>query len=100
MTTTATNVCAREAYQLLKDVALGTRSWLPLDGNKERVTVAIDGWTLTLLVAGQALVYCESCVAPDGRRGSLDSWQRFGTNPVSLLSQWEQAQVEGLLSDL
>jgi hypothetical protein len=27
----------------------------------------------------------------------LDTWQRYGTDPVSLLSTWELAQVERLL---
>jgi hypothetical protein len=97
MTTPATAVSARETYQLLKDVALGIRPLVRLEANDEAVVVDIDGWAVTLLTKGQALVYCQSCIAPDGRQGSLDSWQRYGTNPVNLLSTWEQAQLEGLL---
>ena len=36
----------------------------------------------------------------DGREGALDSWQRYGTDPVSLLSTWELAQIERLLTKL
>jgi hypothetical protein len=32
--------------------------------------------------------------------GVLDSWQRYGTDPVSLLSTWELAQIERLLTEL
>ena len=36
----------------------------------------------------------------DGREGALDHWQRYGTAPVSLLSTWELAQIERLLTEL
>jgi hypothetical protein len=36
----------------------------------------------------------------DRREGALDRWQRYGTGPVSLLSTWELAQIERLLSEL
>jgi hypothetical protein len=36
----------------------------------------------------------------DGHQGALDRWQRYGTGPVSLLSTWELAQIERLLSEL
>ncbi|MGH8329295.1 MAG: DUF7693 family protein, partial [Pseudomonas fluorescens] len=32
--------------------------------------------------------------------GVFDSWQRYGTDPVSLLSTWELAQIERLLTEL
>ncbi|WP_420850312.1 DUF7693 family protein [Pseudomonas typographi] len=34
------------------------------------------------------------------RGGSFDSMQRFGTDPVELLSTWEHAQLESLLSSV
>jgi hypothetical protein len=36
----------------------------------------------------------------DGREGALDHWQRYGTDPVSLLSTWELAQIVRLLAEL
>jgi hypothetical protein len=62
------------------------------------VRVDIDGWRLTLDVDGVHVRHCQSCHSPDGREGDLDSWQRFGTDPVSFLSAWELAQVERLLT--
>jgi hypothetical protein len=39
----------------------------------------------------------EQARAPDGR-GDVATWQRYGTNPVDLLSTWELAQIERLLA--
>ncbi|MBD9603105.1 MULTISPECIES: hypothetical protein [unclassified Pseudomonas] len=36
----------------------------------------------------------------DSREGALERWQRYGTDPVSLLSTWELAQIERLLTEL
>ena len=38
--------------------------------------------------------------SPDGRVGTLELWQRYGTDPVGLLSSWEHEQLERLLSSL
>ncbi|MGF6457873.1 hypothetical protein ABIA55_003337 [Pseudomonas frederiksbergensis] len=95
---------AREVYQVLKDVALGTRtmarasnqSWNEIyDG---RIAVAVDGWQLTLFNDGGTLDYCEVCRSPDGRVGTVEDWQRYGTDPVELLSGWEREQLERLLN--
>ncbi|AKV08332.1 hypothetical protein B723_18755 [Pseudomonas fluorescens NCIMB 11764] len=91
---------AREIYQLLRDAALEVRP-LRLSGEPAEpgvVQVDIEGWRLTLDVDGTHLRHCQHCQSPDGREGSFDSWQRYGTDPVSLLSGWEQAQIERLLS--
>lgn len=90
---------SREVYQQLRDAALGLRSLQlvqqhRLDG---QLWVDIDGWQLLLDFEGNRLHHCEHCRHPDGREGSLDTWQRYGTNPVSLLSTWEMAQIEQLL---
>ncbi|WP_456237009.1 DUF7693 family protein [Aquipseudomonas ullengensis] len=90
---------AREVYQLLRDVALGTRV---LDTSCSQchdgqIAVLIDGWRLTLCTDGTALGYCAECQAPDGRAAGADTWQRFGTDPVQLLSRWEHEQLERLL---
>ncbi|WP_456239013.1 DUF7693 family protein [Pseudomonas arsenicoxydans] len=60
----------------------------------------VDGWLLTLFNDCDSLDYCDDCVAPDGRVGTFEDWQRHGTDPVSLLSSWEHEQLERLLSSL
>lgn len=89
-------VSAREAYQVLKDVALDTRALQhpPTASNNETTVVTVDDWEITLLTSKGVLIGCPSCVAPDGRTGH---WHRFGTDPVSLLSAWEQARIEATL---
>ena len=97
---------AREVYQVLKDVALGTRTmhrasqqtWNEIYNGI--MTVEIDGWQLTLFNDGGTLGYCDDCRAPDGRVGTLETWQRYGTNPVDLLSGWEREKLERLLNAL
>ena len=93
---TTSPLTAREVYQLLKDVALGTRtmtkncsqSWSEIYNGL--MPVEIDGWQLTLFNDCNTLDYCEGCSAPDGRVGTLETWQRYGTDPVELLSGWER----------
>ncbi|UVL58648.1 hypothetical protein [Pseudomonas sp. B21-035] len=82
---------AREVCQQLRDAALGLR---PL--RRVGVEIDIDGWRLHLDFDGSHLHHCLACRSSDGREGTLDSWQ-WGTDPVSLLSTWELAQVERLL---
>ncbi|MGF6110239.1 hypothetical protein HKK52_00235 [Pseudomonas sp. ADAK2] len=91
---------AREVCQLLRDAALGIRALQCLDQPcaSGHVTVDIEGWRLTLDFDGNHLRHCQSCRAPDGREGAFDTWQRYGTDPVSLLSTWELAQIERLLA--
>lgn len=99
-----TPLTTRETYQVLRDVALGTRTmrrlselrWAQLDSGL--MTVEVDGWVLTFCNNGDALDYCASCYAPDGRAYVLDSDQRFGTDPVELMSTWELGQLEKLLA--
>ena len=90
----------REIYQLLRDAALEVRPLRHLAGPSESglVHVEIEGWLLTLNVEGNQLRHCQRCQSPDGREGVFDHWQRYGTDPVSLLSTWELAQIERLLS--
>lgn len=104
---TTSPLTAREVYQVLRDVALGTRimrstSSQPLSEiyNGRPMPVEIDGWRLTLFNDGRTLDYCEDCRFPDGRIGSLETWQRYGTDPVELLSGWEREQLERLLNAL
>lgn len=96
MTKSTATVSAREAYQVLKDVALDIRALQhpPTASNGETTVLKVDDWEITLLTSNGVLIGCPSCVAPDGRTGH---WQRFGTDPVSLLSAWEQARIEATL---
>jgi hypothetical protein len=93
---------AREVYQPLRDAALGIRPLTRLDEQPEpsQVQVDIEGWCLTLDFDGIGLRHCQRCQSPDGREGVFDSWQRYGTDPVSLLSTWELGQIEHLLTEL
>ncbi|WPN60737.1 hypothetical protein [Pseudomonas sp. P9_31] len=97
---------AREVYQVLKDVALGTRtmtkssrqSWSEIYHGL--MPVEIDDWLLTLFNDCGTLGYCEDCRSSDGRVGTLETWHRYGTDPVELLSGWEREQLERQLSAL
>lgn len=91
---------AREVYQQLRDAAQGIRSFKRIDDACEsgHVQVDIDGWRLTLDVDAGHLRHCLHGQCPDGREYAFDSGQRFGTDPVSLLSTWELAQIERRLS--
>ncbi|WP_087673170.1 DUF7693 family protein [Pseudomonas syringae] len=97
---------AREAYQVLRDIALGVRTMRRL-GEKSwtemysgMMTVETDGWVITFYNDCESLDYCDSCYCPDGRAYTFDSSQLFGTDPVELLSTWEHAQLEQLVSKL
>ena len=87
---------AREIYQQLRDVALEVRFLKRLEEGSGPVQVDIEGWRLTLDVDGRHLRHCLHCQSPEGRL--FDGGQRFGTDPVSLLSTWELAQIERLLA--
>ncbi|KPW39700.1 hypothetical protein ALQ48_01065 [Pseudomonas coronafaciens pv. zizaniae] len=88
----------REVYQQLRDAAMGTREMQRVGHTSDTGLhqVTIDGWLLTLETIESSLSHCRYSRCPDGREGSFESWLR--TDPVSLLSAWEQAQIERLLS--
>jgi hypothetical protein len=87
---------AREVYQQLRDAALGLRPFKRLDQQPGTVQVDIEGWRLSLDVDDTHLHHCLHCQSADGR--AFDGVPRFGTDPVSLLSTWELAQIERLLA--
>ncbi|MFJ5258394.1 DUF7693 family protein [Pseudomonas koreensis] len=91
---------ARDVCQRLREAALGVLSLRTAEkpGDAGLVAVDIEGWQLLLDFEGGRLHHCEHCRCPDGREGTLATWQRYGTNPVNLLSTWELAQVERLLT--
>ncbi|WP_445177847.1 DUF7693 family protein [Pseudomonas sp. McL0111] len=91
---------AREVCQPLRDAALGVLALRLSEtpAGAGLVAVDIEGWCLVLDFEGGRLHHCESARCPDGREGALDSWQNYGTDPVSLLSTWELGQIERLLA--
>lgn len=91
---------AREVCQCLRDAALGVLAFKLSEAPAGAGLVAVDieGWRLILDFEGGRLHHCESARSPDGRESALDTWQRYGTNPVSLLSTWELGQIERLLA--
>lgn len=94
----------RETYQILRDIALGVRSMRRIGKHSWAeiycglMTVETDGWVITFYNDCDTLDYCDSCYNPEGRVYSFDSLQRFGTDPVELLSTWEHRELERLLS--
>jgi len=103
---TANSLTAREVYQVLKEVALGVRTLRRLSAQSWNeihtgpMPVEVDSWTLTLFNDCDILDYCEDATCPAGRTGTLEDWQRYGTNPVDLLSAWEHRQLELMLANL
>jgi hypothetical protein len=95
-----TPLSTREVCQRLRDAALEVcplRRLAQATGPGQ-MSVDIDGWHLSLDFDGQHLHHCLQCRCPEDRVWTLDTTQRFGTDPVSLLSTWELAQIERLLA--
>ncbi len=101
-----TKLSPREVCQLLREVTYGRRSMTKVSTAPrahvcaERFEVDVEGWRVSIYRDGEALDYCENCTAPDGRQWSFDSGNRFGTDPIALLSTWEHHILTGLLKDL
>jgi hypothetical protein len=91
---------AREVCQRLRDAALEVLAFKVCEAPSASGLVAVDieGWRLLLDFDGGRLHHCEYARDTDGREGALEGWQRYGTDPVSLLSTWELAQIERLLA--
>jgi hypothetical protein len=92
---------AREVCQRLREVALGVLAFEICEVIAESglTAVNIEGWHLLLDFAEGRLHQCEYARSYAGVEASLDTWQRYGTDPVSLLSTWELAQIERLLRE-
>lgn len=90
------DLSAREVCQRLRDAALGVCALRRLD-DVGHVSIDIEGWRLVLDFDGLRLLHCFECRCANGRQWSLDA-SPFGTDPVSLLSTWELARIEGLLA--
>lgn len=62
--------------------------------------VYIDGWSMTIFNDYNELDYCEACVSTDGRRWSFDAGDRYGTDPIALLSTWVHKTLDLMLKRL
>lgn len=95
---------ARETCQVLRDIALGIRvmrrvgSHSHVEIDSGLTTVEADGWLITFYTERHALDHCDRCLSPEGRAYIFDARQRYGTDPLELLSTWERGQLETLLS--
>ena len=97
---------AREVCQVLREVVFERRTMTKVGGQTWdevyacHFVVDVAGWRITLYNDCDELDYCEACVSPDGRRWLFDLGDRFGTDPVALLSTWEHQTLERLLKAL
>ncbi|UVL44293.1 hypothetical protein LOY57_16400 [Pseudomonas moraviensis] len=92
---------ARDVCQRLRDAALGVLAFEVCEVISESGLIAVDieGWRLLLDFTDGHLHHCESARNCTGDEATLNTWQRYGTDPVSLLSTWELAQIERLLRE-
>ncbi|MGA3682003.1 DUF7693 family protein [Pseudomonas graminis] len=95
---------ARDTCQVLRDIALGIRVMRRVGGDAQvdidsgLMTVEADGWLITFYKEHNALDHCDRCLNPENRVYLFDARQRYGTDPLELLSTWERGQLETLLS--
>ena len=97
---------AREVCHILREVTFerrviakaGDQSWDEIHAGL--FVVIVDGWRITIYNDCDVLDYCEACVCPEGRRWSFDNGDRYGTDPIALLSTWEHGTLERLLKRL
>jgi len=103
---TAAELYAREVSQVLREAIFGRsvmskvghESWDEIHAGHFQINV--DGWEISIYNDCDQLDYCEQGVSPEGRRWSFDSGDRFGTDPVALLSAWEHQTLERMLKGL
>ncbi|UVL15500.1 hypothetical protein LOY27_06500 [Pseudomonas atacamensis] len=97
---------ARGVCRVLRDAIFGRREMVRLSAQTwgelyaGLFMVKIEGWSITIFNDCDELDYCEGCISPDGRRWSFDSGDRFGTDPIALLSVWEHQTLENQLKEL
>ncbi|WP_420875636.1 DUF7693 family protein [Pseudomonas poae] len=103
---TAAELSAREVSQVLREAIFG-RSVMSKAGHESwdeiysgHFQINVDDWQISIYNDCDQLDYCEECVSPDGRRWSFDAGDRFGTDPIALLSTWEHQTLKRLLKAL
>jgi len=100
------SLSSREVCEVLREVVferrtmtkVGAQTWDEVYAS--HFSVDVEGWRITLYNDCDELDYCEECTSPNGRRWCFDSGDRFGTDPVALLSTWEHQTLERLLKAL
>jgi hypothetical protein len=94
-------IAARDVCQLLREVIFGRLAMVRIAGGEAcRYVVDIDGWQISIHDDNGALDHCEACTRSDGRQWRFDVGDRFGTDPIALLSTWEHQTLERLLKAL
>lgn len=100
------SLTAREISQVLREAVFGRkhmRKTGPQSWDEMFVglfVIDIEGWRITIFNDCDELDYCERCESPDGRVWCFDSGDRYGTDPIALLSTWEHGMLESLLRSL
>ena len=97
---------AREVCQVLREVTferrtmtkVGHASWDEVYAG--HFVVSVEGWHISIYNDCDTLDHCKECISLDGRRWSFDSGDRFGTDPIALLSTWEHQALERILKAL
>ena len=97
---------AREVGQVLREVIFERRAMTKVHAHTWdevyawHFVVDVEGWRITIYNDCDELDYCEECVSPDGRRWRLDAGDRYGTDPIAMLSTWEHQTLQRLLKSL
>ncbi|WP_349016222.1 hypothetical protein [Pseudomonas sp. PS01303] len=102
----AGELSAREVCQVLREVTFERRtmtkvsqaSWGEIYAG--HFVVSVEGWHISIYNDNDTLDHCEECVSPEGLRWSFGAGDRFGTDPIALLSTWEHQTLERLLKAL
>ena len=103
---TEAELSAREVSQVLREAIFGRtvmskvghESWDEIYAGHFQINV--DGWKVSIYKDCDEIDYCANSVSPDGRRWSFDAGDRYGTDPVALLSVWEHQTLERLLKEI
>jgi len=82
----------RKAIRREVKVAAIGQSWNDVYAGDVRFR--IGDYTLNIFNDCDELDYVDSAIAPDGRTGDFDDWWKSRTEPVSLLTEEEQSQLE------
>lgn len=102
----ASSLTARDVSQVLRDVTFGRRFMAKVGSQTwdevyaSHFVVNVEGWRITLYNDCDELDYCEECVSSDDENWCVDPGDRFGTDPVALLSTWEHQTLERMLKAL
>jgi len=100
------SLTARDVSQVFREVTFGRRLMAKVGKQTWdevyacHFVVDVEGWRVTLYNDCDELDYSEECISSDGRRWCFDPGDRFGTDPVALLSTWEHLTLERLLKAL